>query len=184
MKYSNFKYDGAEAVVAVFDEGRKQAHAYISPTSPSDDASSQIKAVNEAAQKLAAESGLIPVFKRYLLSDPTNQTQYLPQEESCARSVLGQSPLNGTKASLLILLEENADFRPNEGELWEDSRGRMWVGDSNDIATGDSLTMTVAYLERLSCMLAQRGASLKDNCLRTWFFVRDIDNNYKGVVQG
>ncbi|MDE5996703.1 MAG: hypothetical protein K2G77_00660 [Muribaculaceae bacterium] len=184
MKYLNLKYDGAEAVVAVFDEGRKQAHAYISPASPSNDASSQIKAINEAAQKMAADTGLNPVFKRYLLSDPANQTHFLPQEDTCAFSVLGQSPLNGTKASLLILLEENADFSPYEGGLWEDSKGRVWVGDCNDIATGDSLTMTVAYLERLSQMLAHRGASLKDNCLRTWFFVRDIDNNYKGVVQG
>lgn len=184
MKYLNFKYDGAEAVVAVFDEGRKQAHAYVTPTYYSQHSSSQIDAINSAASKLADEIGLRPVFKRYLLSDPSNQKQYLPHEECCALSVLGQSPLNGTKASLLILLEEDADFRPHEGGLWEDSNGRIWVGDCNDIATGDSLTMTVAYLERLSWMLSQRGASLKDNCLRTWFFVRDIDNNYKGVVQG
>ena len=170
--------------MAVFDEGRKQAHAYITPTSLSGHSSSQIDAINSAASKLADEIGLKPVFRRYLLSDPSNQKQYLPQEESCAFSVLGQSPLDGTKASLLILLEEDADFRPHEGGLWEDSKGRIWVGDCNDIATGDSLTMTVAYLERLSWMLAQRGASLKDNCLRTWFFVRDIDNNYRGVVQG
>ena len=184
MKYLNIKYDGAEAVVALFENGRKEAHAYITPTSGSGNASSQIMAIDTAVKMLADETGLKPVFKRYLLSDPSNQTQYLPQEEPCACSVLGQSPLNGNKASLLVLLEEEADFRPYEGELWEDSKGRIWVGDSNDIATGDSLTMTVAYLERLSLMLAQRGASLKDNCLRTWFFVRDIDNNYNGVVQG
>ncbi|MDE6022840.1 MAG: hypothetical protein K2G13_04980 [Muribaculaceae bacterium] len=183
MKYFNFKYDGADAMVALFDSGRKEAHAYIS-ASVSDDASSQINAINRAAQKLTEETGLNPVFKRYLLSDPANQTQYLPQEESCAFSVLGQSPLNGTKASLLLLLEEGAEFSRREGGLWEDSNGRIWVGDGDNISTGDSLTMTVAYLERLSQMLAQRGASLKDNCLRTWFFVRDIDNNYKGVVQG
>ncbi len=184
MKYHKFKYDGADAMVALFDNGRKEAHAYILPASVSDDASSQIKAIALAAQRLAADTGLRPVFKRYLLSDPANQTQYLPHHESCAFSVLGQSPLNGAKASLLLLLEEGAGFTRREGGLWEDSNGRIWVGDGDDISTGDSLTMTVAYLERLSQMLAQRGASLKDNCLRTWFFVRDIDNNYKGVVLG
>lgn len=183
MRYFNIKYDGADAMVALFENGRKEAHAYIS-ASVSDDTSSQIYAIDCAAQRLAEETGLKPVFKRYLLSDPANQTQYLPQEESCAFSVLGQSPLNGTKASLLMLLEEGAEFSRREGGLWEDHNGRIWVGDGDDISTGDSLTMTVAYLERLSQMLAQRGASLKDNCLRTWFFVRDIDNNYKGVVHG
>lgn len=184
MKYLNFKYDGAEAMVALFDNGRKEAHAYIVPSSSYDNPTSQIKAINKAAQKLAAETGLTPVFKRYLMSDPTNQTQYLPLQADCAFSILGQSPLNGTKAALLMLLEEGADFSSQDGGLWEDGKGLIWVGDGDDIATGDSLTMTVAYLERLSWMLAQRGASLKDHCLRTWFFVRDIDNNYKGVVQG
>ncbi len=184
MKYINFKYDGAETLVALFDSGRKEAHAYILPTSSAGGASQQIKAIAMAAQKLADDTGLTPVFKRYLLSDPANQTQFIPKDEKCAFSVLGQSPLNGNKASLLMLLEEKADFTRRSGGLWEDSKGRIWVGDGDDIATGDSLTMTVAYLERLSHMLAQRGASLKDNCLRTWFFVRDIDNNYKGVVHG
>lgn len=184
MKYLDFKYDGAYARIALFDEGRKEGHVYIIPTSPVEDAASQIKAITDAAVRLAADTCLKPAFKRYLLSDPANQMRYLPENETCARSVLGQSPLDGTKAALLMILEEDADFSLQEGAVWEDSRGRIWVGDGDGIATGDSLTMTVSYLERLSHMLAQRDASLKDNCLRTWFFVRDIDNNYRGVVQG
>ena len=184
MKYLNFKYDGAEARIALFETGRKEAHAYITATDTAANASAQVTAIVNGAARLIKDTDMKPVFKRYLLSDPANQTQYLPKEEECASSVLGQAPLNGTKASLLMLLEEDADFSAHEGGLWEDSHGRIWVGDCEDIATGDSLTMTVAYLERLSEMLAQRGASLKDNCLRTWFFVRDIDNNYRGVVQG
>lgn len=184
MEYLRFKYDGADATVALFDKGRKQAHAYLTVSDSDVNAADQINALIKGAARLIADTGMWPVFKRYLLSDPANQTQYLPKEEACASSVLGQSPLNGTKASLLILLEEDADFSRRSGGLWEDSKGRIWVGDCDDIATGDSLTMTVAYLERLSGMLSKRGASLKDNCLRTWFFVRDIDNNYKGVVHG
>lgn len=185
MKYLEFKYNGADAMVALFDNGRKEAHAYITVSSDSNtDTSSQIAAIVNAAASLMEDLGMMPVFKRYLLSDPANQTQYLPAQDICCSAVLGQSPLNGTKASLLMLLEEDADFTARGGGLWEDGKGRIWVGDGADIATGDSLSMTVAYLERLSEMLAQRGASLKDNCLRTWFFVRDIDNNYKGVVLG
>ncbi len=184
MKYLRFKYDGADATVALFDRGRKEAHAYITVSDTEAAADDQLRAVIKGGTRLLDDTGMRPVFKRYLLSDPANQTQYLPQEEECAYSVLGQSPLNGAKASLLLLLEEGADFSAQGGGLWEDSRGRIWVGDGADIATGDSLSMTVAYLERLSEMLSKRGASLKDNCLRTWFFVRDIDNNYKGVVLG
>lgn len=184
MKYLDFKYDGVDAKVALFDNGRKEAHAYMTVAATEVAAAAQIQAIIEGASRLAADMDMRPVFKRYLLSDPANQAKYLTSSELCAFSVLGQSPLDGSKASLLMILEEGSDFS-NKGEgLWEDTKGRIWVGDCDDIATGDSLTMTVAYLERLSGRLAQRGASLKDNCLRTWFFVRDIDNNYTGVVHG
>ncbi len=183
MKYLNFKYDGADAKIALFDKGRKEMHAYIKPTTGCD-AAKQINCIREAVSKLANDTGMTPVFKRWLLSDPANQRPLLPNSEECADSLLGQSPLDGTKATLLVLFEENSDFSHKDCGLWEDSRGRIWVGDGYNVSTGDSLTMTVAYLERLADELKHRGASLKDNCLRTWFFVRDIDNNYPGVVQG
>ncbi len=183
MKYLNTLYDGAKATYALFEEGRKEMHAYITPTAGRD-AASQIHSIQEAVRKLANETGLTPVFKRWLLSDPSNQRVLLPECDKCAVSVLGQSPLDGTKAALLVLFEEDACFSDCDGGLWEDRRGRIWVGDGYNVTTGDSLTMTVAYLERLAAELKRRGASLKDNCLRTWFFVRDIDNNYPGVVQG
>lgn len=183
MKYLNFKYDRADAMVSLFDTSRKEAHAYILPTA-GEDVATQISCICQAAQKLACDIEMTPVFKRWLLSDPSNQLTLLPEKEDCAVSLLGQSPLDGTKAALLVLFEEGADFSHRGGGLWEDSRGRIWVGDGYDVSTGDSLSMTVAYLERLAYELKLRGASLKDNCLRTWFFVRDIDNNYSGVVQG
>ncbi len=183
MEYLDFKYDGAVASVALFDSGRKEAHAYILPAADTDVAS-QINSICKASGKLAHDTGLLPVFKRWLLSDPANQRSLLPDADDCAVSVLGQSPLDGTKAALLVLFEEDANFTHRDNGLWEDSRGHIWVGDGYNVSTGDSLTMTVAYLERLASELKLRGASLKDNCLRTWFFVRDIDNNYPGVVQG
>lgn len=183
MKYLKFKYDGAEANMALFDTGRREAHAYIIPTL-GNDAATQIRSIRETVCKLMSDTGMTPVFKRWLLSDPANQRPLLSEHDNCAVALLGQSPLVGTKAALLVIFEENADFSNCGGGLWEDSRGRIWVGDGYNVATGDSLSMTVAYLERLAYELKLRGASLKDNCLRTWFFVRDIDNNYPGVVQG
>ncbi|MDE6057483.1 MAG: hypothetical protein K2F93_05670, partial [Muribaculaceae bacterium] len=73
MKYQNIKYIGAEATVALFETGRKEAHAYILPSDTEAGAEAQIKAIAEAADRLAADTGLTPVFKRYLLSDPSNQ---------------------------------------------------------------------------------------------------------------
>ena len=184
MKYRNIKYIGAEASVAIFETARKEAHAYIVPSDAAAGADAQIKAITEAADRLATDTGLTPVFKRYLLSDPSNQMRLLPEEDGCARSVVRQSLLDGRKGALLVILEEGADYACQGDGIWKDSNGRIWAGDNSSVASGDSLSMTTGYLETFAQTLADCGASLKDHCLRTWFFVRDIDNNYSGVVRG
>ena len=184
MNYSKLKYDGAEAMTALFDNGRKEMHAYLLPASTSDDAETQINAICRAAGMLASDSGLTPVFKRFLLSDPSNQIFLLPEEDECARSVVRQSLLDGRKAALMMILEEGADFADDGDGIWRDSNGRIWAGDNMSVLPADSHAMTIDYLESFGKTLAAHGASLKDHCLRTWFFVRDIDNNYAGVVRG
>lgn len=184
MEYLEFKYTGAKAKGAVFASGRREAHAYLSPTEASADTVAQIRDVADAAMQIAAETGLRPAFMRWLMSDPANQYRYLPEVRECATSVIRQSPLDGTKCALLLILEEDADFTDKGCGMWIDSRGRLWAGDDETVEPGDSRSMTAAYLDKLNDALMRHGASLKDNCLRTWLFVRDIDNNYAGVVKG
>lgn len=184
MNYQNIKYEGANAAIALFGRGRKEAHAYITVSDTDADTASQIMAICKAAERLASDTGLSPVFKRYLLSDPANQVHLLPMEDDCARSVIRQSPLDGSKGALLIILEENGDYSSKGDGLWINGKGRIWVGDNPAVAPADSRTMTIEHLDRLGKALAAHGGTLKDNCLRTWLFVRDIDNNYRGVVEG
>lgn len=184
MEYSEFQYSDAKVCLAFFGNGRREAHAIITPLVSSKDSSAQIRDITDAAGKLIADTGLVPAFKRYLLSDPSNQAQYLPLAEDCATSIIGQSPLDGTKAALLMILEEDARYENLGAGVWKNQFGNVWAGDNNLVAPADSFSMTEGYLKSLSRILSSMGASLKDNCLRTWFFVRDIDNNYKGVVGG
>lgn len=39
------------------------------------------------------------------------------------------------------------------------------------------------YLNGFDAVMQRFGGSLKDNCLRTWFFIRDIDVNYQSIVK-
>ena len=48
----------------------------------------------------------------------------------------------------------------------------------------DAEGQTARLFEQYEAALGAEGLSIKDNCLRTWLFVRDIDNNYAGVVKG
>ena len=48
----------------------------------------------------------------------------------------------------------------------------------------NSELQTRILLENLSSFLVERGMSLNDNCVRTWFQCTDIDNLYAGLVKG
>ena len=43
---------------------------------------------------------------------------------------------------------------------------------------------TAAIFNAYETLLASKGMSVADNCLRTWLFVRDVDTHYGGVVKG
>lgn len=183
MQYSETTYEGVRICSALFPGRRREMHAYLTPTQASDKENG-IKAICRAADRLIQESGLRPVFKRWLMSDATNQRNLIPDDTDCAVSAIGQSPLDGSKAFLLLLLEDDADFSDRGNGIWKDSRGRIMAVETPAVPTASPLVMTVEYLERLARALEEYGGALKDNCLRTWFFVRDIDNNYPGVVHG
>lgn len=52
-----------------------------------------------------------------------------------------------------------------------------------DRAGADSAANTLSIFEEYSRILAGSGLTLKDNCVRTWCYVDDIDNNYKGFYK-
>ena len=184
MIYNKLTFGSAEAHLAVFiGNGRGEAHAIISTTLAGEPFAVQLASVLEAAGALRAVAGMDPVFKRYFLSDASNQASLLPSDEPCACSVIQQAPLDGSKVALWMVLERDADYRSAADGVWENSRGRMWMGDTAH-TPADSCTMSVNVLEKLADILGSRGANLLDHCVRTWFLVRDVDVNYAGVVRG
>lgn len=182
IKYKTFTYSGAEAQTARFAEGRQEVHCIISPCADLMFAD-QLKAVLDAERHLEDYFGMKSVFKRYFLSDAANQKSGLPRDEKCAVSHIQQPPLDGSKIALWVIMEQEADFVQNDNGVWEDSRGRIILGDSE--AEGEtSREETIDYLCRFARALESRGGSLRDNCMRTWFMVHDVDRNYAGVVRG
>lgn len=182
MHYEKTVKDGVSVATSSIEGKRGELHVMIRVEGGIPFAD-QLGKVCDALETLTAATGMSPVFKRYFLSDPANQAQLLPAGEPCAVSVIGQAPLDGSKIALWAVLERDADYRNLGDGLWGDTRGRLWLGDSK-CETSDSRTMTIDYLASLSDRLENMGASLLDNCVRTWFMVRDVDVNYAGVVAG
>ncbi|MDE5652111.1 MAG: hypothetical protein K2I48_01425 [Muribaculaceae bacterium] len=189
MHYRQLQYPGATAELAVFPDGRHEIHAIIRTTLRGASFAEQLMSVTSAAAALEAEhgQGRDTVFRRYFLSDATNQAPLLPTDD-CAISIVQQPPLDGTKVALWLLLQKDGHGDDLGYGIRRDRHGIVWAGDVRendcDISVATPHLLTVQYLENFSSRLSELGAGLKENCVRTWFFVRDVDVNYGGVVSG
>lgn len=182
MIYKKIAGKDAGADIAYFPGTRRVAHLMVHCTAPGIPFRSQLDAVWRLTQEVTGLTAMQPVFCRWFLSDATNQAAALPTVD-CARTVVQQSPLDGTKVALWMILEENAGFTEIASGVYANPRGRIWMGDVEPRGR-DSYALTESYLTRLNDLLKQQGATMLDHCLRTWFFVRDVDVNYGGVVTG
>ena len=153
--------------------------------------SSQLKTVDDTLTQLVHSQlgGAKPVFKRYFLSDAYNQSGEVLSLEldysDYALSVIQQSPLDGTKIALWVYLQTHVETRALPSGLYEVRHGRyrhLWNASAHNLAK-NSEYQTRLLLNEYIMQLAQEGCRLADNCIRTWFFVNDVDNNYPGVVK-
>lgn len=129
-----------------------------------------------------ASEGFHTVFRRYYFTDIANQALYAPADMSGALSLVQQPPLNGGKCAVLAIYRKGvAPLQLSEG-IWGYANGEAWIGDIPQEAR-NSHSMTDRYLTKTEAFLREQGGTLADNCLRTWFFVRDIDENYAGMVK-
>ena len=130
--------------------------------------------------------GAKPVFKRYFLSDATNQRPLMPQDDACTVSYIQQPPLDGSKVALWIYLQSGTDITPNADEkrstiVRHNGYEHLWtmgMTTSDGSSYGQSEQLLVDYAK----LLEGYDMTLEDNCIRTWFFVRDVDTQYKGLV--
>ncbi len=58
----------------------------------------------------------------------------------------------------------------------------LWLGNYY-VPEINSEYQTRMMLQNYVIKLIETGCTLADNCVRTWFFINDIDNNYGGVVK-
>ena len=131
-------------------------------------------------------SGAKPVFKRYFLSDATNQQPLMEQDDTCTVSYIQQPPLDGSKLALWIYLQRGTDIQPAADRLRStvvrhNGYQHIWTMGMTT-SSGTSYAQTQTLLEGYEQLLADYSATLEDNCIRTWFFVRDVDTQYQGLV--
>lgn len=141
----------------------------------------------------AAEDGLFSlsdfqgakcIMKRYFLSDSTNQEPLMRKEDDVAVSIIQQQPMDGSKIAVWLYLLRGTEVRNENGMIVAEHNGyrHLWKMGMYE-PKGDSAWQTEAVLVAYEEALQRFDATLADNCIRTWFFVRDVDTQYAGMVK-
>ena len=180
----------ARTVVSCFNNGTSvcEYHAIIQVSTANLPYAQQLEAVMGAYQQLLDRfPGAQAVFKRYFLSDAANQADAVVVADvtDCAKSIIQQAPLNGTKIALWVWLMSGVQTGGTESGLYEVRHGsfrHLFNASAHNLAANSEYQMRLLFNEYIM-QLAQEGCTLADNCIRTWLFVNDIDLNYGGVVR-
>lgn len=183
-------FENAFAEVVCFDNGTevREYQALIHVSNGKLPFAQQLEAVMNAYNGLLDRlSDTQAVFKRYFLSDAANQADDIVVADmtDCAKSIIQQAPLDGTKVALWVYLMSDVQTRLSESGLYEVKHGvyrHLWNASAHNLAANSEYQMRLLFNEYVM-QLAEEGCKLADNCIRTWLFVNDIDLNYGGVVR-
>jgi len=141
------------------------------------------------------------VFGRFYISDISNQKDILRQSKifetlrKGAVSVIQQCPVYDGSISLLayhikrnnctlkreVFTYDNKNRR-NGAIIHGDYYDLLWVANFYGMGTFDSYKQTHEIFQSFNKILNDNGMTLLDNVIRTWVYVRDVDNHYKGMV--
>lgn len=176
-----FRFDGGGDVC--------EYHAMIHANNPMRSYNEQLEDVFAAYNRLITNElkGAHAVFKRYFLSDATNQADsvLLADMTDCAKSIIQQAPLDGTKVALWVYLMTNVETGVTPSGLYEVRHGsyrHLWNGSAHNLAANSEYQTRLLFNE-YNMQLIQEECTLEANCIRTWLFVNDVDLNYGGVVR-
>ena len=125
------------------------------------------------------------VFKRYFLSDATNQVPVIQENDACTISYIQQPPLDGSKVAVWLYLQKGTEVVPmnNSTVVRHNGYQHVWTFGLMDSTSATSYMQTWQTLFIYIDILKLFQATLEKNCVRTWFFVRDVDTQYGGLVK-
>ena len=179
----------ASAEISCFEPegGVREIHVMIHIEPLGDMFEAQLERLYKTEEKIMhtdCAEGASVVMKRYFLSDSANQRPLMKEEHGYAVSVIQQPPLDGSKVAAWMYLQRGTEVKDVHGMTVCEHNGyrHLWKASMHE-HHGDSAQQTETLLNSYEETLGKFGATLADNCVRTWFFVRDVDTQYAGMVR-
>jgi enamine deaminase RidA (YjgF/YER057c/UK114 family) len=185
----NIEEIGARIEWAHFTAGEvEEVHAMLHVEPRSELFEGQMTRIQQA-EKIFLEiedvQGSSIVFKRYFLSDATNQVPVIQEDDVCTVSYIQQPPLDGSKVAVWLYLQKGTEVKPmnNSTVVRHNGYQHVWTFGLMDSTSATSYMQTWQTLFIYIDILKLFQATLERNCVRTWFFVRDVDTQYGGLVK-
>lgn len=189
-----YNKDGVIVLVSsarVESNGRTFIYSTIKPYSEGGNAQTCIQALKFALDETRKKEPQNVVMLRFLLSDVSSQAHIIKEtfadETNTAISIVGQPPLCDEKVVAVAWSEIGTSVkRIDENTICvsgnTSNSEQEYITTQVTTPLRDSFAETKVQLEKYEEMLTKDGMQISENCIRTWFFVRDIDRNYSGVV--
>lgn len=165
----------------------------------------ELERIREISGAVKARHGLsddTQVFCRLFLSDIANQKDTLlksglyREAGKGAVSVIQQRPVaDGSVCMFLYHVKNPGQSGQKDIFYLDDSRWRngvmvrgkdydmLWIANIAGIEPENTYDQTRKVFEAYNAILEGQGMTLLGNCIKTWIYVRDIDNYYKEMVQ-
>jgi len=190
MNYYIERYPGVTIEISALpiQNASKDFHLMAHIDSSAATFAEQVKAVDFALHQIFCSEllqGTTVVFARCFLSDAANQQkqadEFLSKFLGCTVSYIQQPPLDGSKIALWLHLQKDVILN-NNGWYWFERNGYIHYYTSNGNTEKDSYFQTRKLLEDYERELIIRNCTIANDCIRTWFFTRDVDADYAGLV--
>ena len=172
--------------------GVTEYHVLLTITNRTLPFSGQLQNLQQAYAAVVQEAlpkNATAVFRRYFLSDTANQADLVMAWECensyCPLSIVEQAPLNGSKIAMWTWFQTGITVETTKNGMSKAKHNRYtqyWTGGSCNRAS-NSEYQTRLLLNDYVLQLTEQGCKLANDCIRTWFFVQNVDVNYAGVVK-
>ena len=168
-------YDTTEVQITSFQssKGITEYHIFFQQTNCLEDFHTQLQHIQDVYAHSVEElpGNPVAIFRRYFLSDVTNQTDELMERERlspyCALSIVQQAPMNGTKIALWAWLQTGVQTQVLPNGLFEARHGAygQLLGANQCNRAANSEYQTRLIFRDYILQLTEANCTLAANCL-------------------
>ncbi len=193
MKYINIYWEDLKiqikAAIFLSEDRESEIHSSLEITDPNLLAEVQFKNIHKALQRIELNNifdGATLIWKRFFVSDVSNQYLYINDDLFTIYSIVQQPPLNGTKVSLWLyyIAGNNVIKREGNNLIVQRNGGNKHLYTTQlNIPLKNESAETEYIFNSYIKTLKQYNSSLKENCIRTWIYVQGVDIHYKNMAK-